>query len=63
MLQNSFDILWDISLLLPTPSCCGMMQTIHIGHHPGAASIHYFPMIDLNPGDTSCILFHIAFCQ
>ena len=31
------------------------MQLIHKGDHPGVSSILFMPMIDLNPGDMTCI--------
>jgi len=51
------DILWYISrpLRSPCPAWSGTMQMIHKGDFPGQSSILFLPMIDLNPGDLSCI--------
>ena len=57
------DVLWKSSLLLhsPRPAWAGMMQMLHHGQHPGKASVMFLPMIDLDPGDTSCIYSTLHF--
>ena len=57
------DLLWKVSLLLcsPRPSWSGTMQAVHKGLHPGQSSVYFMPMIDMNPGDMSCILSTLIF--
>ena len=57
------DVLWKSSLFLhyPRPAWAGMMQILHHGQHPGKASVMFLPMIDLDPGDTSCIYSTLHF--
>ena len=51
------DVLWYISRTLKSlcPSWSGTMQMIHTGDFPGQSSFLFLPMIDLDPGDLSCI--------
>ena len=60
---SGLDALWDISLHLqtPRPSWSGMMQTVYKGDHPGPASVIFLPMIDLDPGNMSCIYSTMSF--
>ena len=56
--QEAADILWELSSCFKqkTPSWSGLMHLIHRNHtHPGRSSIYYLPMIDLPPGNKSCI--------
>ena len=54
---HSLDALWNLSLHLqtPRPFWSGMMQAVYDGPHPGTASVMFLPMIDLNPGNMTCI--------
>ena len=60
---SHFDLLWKISLTVrsPRPSWSGMMQAVHKGTYPGQSSVIFLPMIDLNPGDISCIYSTLLF--
>jgi hypothetical protein len=51
------DMLWDVSWSLKShrPSYLGTMQMVHRGDHPGESSVMFLPMIDMNPGDLTCI--------
>ena len=51
------NLLWKIVWPLKTcrPGWSGMMQAVHVGEHPGKASIKFLPMIDMNPSDMSCV--------
>lgn len=55
--SENLDILWKTSILFraPRPAWSGMMQLIHKGDHPGKSSVMFLPMIDMNPGDSTCI--------
>jgi len=54
---SKVDMLWYIArpLKSPCPSWSGTMQMVHKGDFPGQASFLFLPMIDINPGDNSCI--------
>ena len=39
----------------PGPDWSGLMQMVSKGTYPGKSSFVYLPMIDMNPGDMSCI--------
>ena len=60
---HNLDTPWNISLHLqtPRPSWSGMMQSVYVGEHPGTASVLYLPMIDLDPGNMSCIYSTLTF--
>lgn len=68
-LTANLDFLWKISLpLRPSrPGWSGTMQAICSGQHPGKSSIHFLPMIDLDPTNMSCVystlLFVVAECK
>jgi len=52
------DLLWDISLSIksPRPAWSGLMQMINkTGNHPGKSSMLFLPMLDIEPGDITCI--------
>ncbi|KAL5019525.1 hypothetical protein ScPMuIL_002417 [Solemya velum] len=51
------DIMWKISWPLrpKRPRWSGTMQAVCQEEHPGKASVHFLPMIDLDPTDMSCI--------
>ena len=53
------DILWEISLRFkqPAPGWQGMMHILNKQcEHPGKSSVVFLPMIDLYPGDKTCIV-------
>ena len=56
-LVTRVDLLWDISLSIKSriPAWTGMMQIVHDGEHPGKSSVLFLPMLDIDPGDTTCI--------
>ena len=37
------------------------MQSVHKGEHPGKSSLTFLPMIDMDPGDMSCIYSMLLF--
>ena len=37
------------------PAWSGMMRMVHTGDHPGESSVLLLPMIDLDPGNMSCV--------
>ena len=43
------------------PGWSGMMQALHKEDHPGKASIHFLPMLDLDPTDMTCIYSTLHF--
>ena len=51
------DLLWEVSWPLRSsrPAWMGFMQDVSHEEHPGVASITFFPMIDLNPSDMTCV--------
>ena len=57
------DFLWKISwpLKSPRPLWSGMIQAVNNGEHPGKSSITFLPMIDMDPGDMSCIYSTLLF--
>jgi hypothetical protein len=60
----SVDILWEVSFCFkqPVPNWQGMMHVIHKGNpHSGKSSIQFLPMIDMSPGDKTCILSTLEF--
>ena len=61
--SDALDTLWNMSLHLrsPRPAWSGMMQTVHMGPHPGATSILFQPMIDMEPGNLNCIFSTLQF--
>ena len=32
-----------------------MMQLVHCCNHPGKSSVMFFPLIDMNPSDMTCV--------
>lgn len=58
-----FDLLWDISLVLQSrrPSWSGLMQTIQTGLYPGKSSVLFLAMIDLDPGNPTCIFSTLSY--
>lgn len=60
---NPLDMLLKISwpLVSPRRSWSGFMQSVQDGEYPGESSIHFLPMIDMNPGDISCIFSTLSF--
>lgn len=61
---NKLDDLWRLSVRFhdPSPNWSGMMTIFHQHEqHPGVSSVHFLPMIDLAPGDMSCIYSTLIF--
>jgi len=60
---EAVDALWDMSLHLRStrPSWAGTMQSAYDGPHPGPASVLFLPMIDMNPGNLSCIYSTLSY--
>ncbi|KAI3379074.1 hypothetical protein SNEBB_002215 [Seison nebaliae] len=57
--DRTVDILWEMSFRFhkSTPSWPGMMRLFYNKcEHPGKSSVLFLPMIDMNPGDKTCIL-------
>ena len=61
--SDALDTLWNIvpHLHSPCPAWSGMMQTVHKGPHPGAASMLFLPMTDMDPGNLNCIFSTLQF--
>ena len=57
------DTMWKMSWSLrpKRPGWSGTMQVIRKGTHPGKASIHFLPMIDMDPTDMSCVYSTLHF--
>ena len=62
-LTSNLDLLWKISLPLrpDRPGWSGTMQAICKGDHPGKSSVHFLPMIDLDPTNMSCVYSTLLF--
>ena len=62
-LTSNLNLLWKISLpLCPSrPGWSGTMQAICKGEHPGKSSVHFLPMIDLDPTNMSCVYSTLLF--
>ncbi|CAJ1064633.1 hypothetical protein SNEBB_002215, partial [Xyrichtys novacula] len=57
--DRKVDICWEMSFQFrqSTPSWNGMMHLLHKEcEYPGKSSVQFLPMIDMNPGDKTCIL-------
>lgn len=57
--DRKVDIFWEMSFRFQqsTPSWQGMMSLLHREcDYPGKSSVQFLPMIDMNPGDKTCIL-------
>ncbi|CAC5413385.1 unnamed protein product [Mytilus coruscus] len=61
--KKTLETLLKISWPLHSPRVgwSGFMQTVQEGPYPGESSIHFLPMIDLNPSDLSCIFSTLSF--
>ena len=61
--SDALDTLWNMSLHLcsPRPAWHRMIQTMHMGPHPGAASILFLPMIDMDHRNLNCIFWTLQF--
>lgn len=58
------DLLWELSMRfeVQVPNWQGMMHTLNIERsHPGQSSVQFLPMIDMYPGDKTCILSTLEF--
>ena len=58
--HGKLDTLWKLSWSLRprTPGWSGMMQSLRKGskgRHPGKASVHFLPMLDLDPTNMTCL--------
>ena len=62
-ITSNLNLLWKISLpLCPSrPGWSGTMQAICKGEHPGKSSVHFLPMIDLDPTNMSCVYSTLLF--
>ena len=51
------DILWEVSLILhpSRPAWSGLMQSVHKGTYPGKSATVFLPMIDMDPGNPTCV--------
>ena len=60
---ENLDVLWKTSITFgsPRPAWSGMMQFVHLGDHPGKASVMFLPIIDMNPSDSTCIYSTLMF--
>ena len=61
---KSLDLLWKVSqpiLKSPQVGWSGTMQRVCQGEHPGQSSILFLPMIDMDPGDETCIYSTLRF--
>ena len=58
------DILWQVSTRFENhiPSWSGTMHLVHSAEpYPGQSSVYFLPMIDLKPGDPTCIMSTLNF--
>ena len=55
--MNDFDIFWKTSLLFktPRPGYFGTMQLVEKGENEGPGSLIFFPIINMDPTDMSCV--------
>ena len=60
---SNLEFLHDITLqsTLSRPLWSGMMQLVMKGEHSGLSSFLFLPMIDLDPGNPSCLYFTLHF--
>lgn len=62
--ETTADRLWKLSLVLgkgPRPGWSGMMKLLNTGDHPGQSSVIFLPLIDMDPGDLTCIYSTLHF--
>jgi len=62
------DVLWHAGWFFrgvddPRPNWSGFMQDVVVGEHLPPADIRILPIIDVNPGDRSCMLSTLLFIQ
>jgi hypothetical protein len=60
----NLDLLFKLTQPLagsPRPSWPGTMQLIFKGNHPARASVQFLPMIDIDPGNLTCIYSTLSF--
>lgn len=57
------DLLWKTGFAArpERPGWSGFMQHVSEGIHPGASSVRLLPLIDMDPGDLSCIYSTLCF--
>ena len=65
---SNMDLIWCTGIFLshrtssrPMPNWSGFMQMVTVGDHLDPADFRLLPIIDLNPGDKSCILSTLSF--
>ena len=62
--DHKIDLLWEVSLRFHSqlPNWQGLMHTLNSKRcHPGQSSVLFLPMIDMYPGDKTCILSTLEF--
>ncbi|KAJ8049891.1 hypothetical protein HOLleu_02834 [Holothuria leucospilota] len=61
--HGKLDTLWKVSWSFRprSPGWSGMMQALRKGDHPGKSSVHFLPMLDLDPSDMTCIYSTLHF--
>ena len=58
-IDHKIDVMWELSFRFRQilPNWQGMMHMLHNeSDHPGQSSVIFLPMIDMYPGDKTCIL-------
>ena len=65
-ISSNLDLMWHASWFFchdenPRPSWGGFMQITTVGKHPPPTEFRMMPIIDMNPGDRSCILSTLSF--
>jgi len=58
------DLLWELSFCShqQIPNWQGIMYILHSEcEYPGLSSVHFLPMIDMYPGDPTCILSTLTY--
>lgn len=60
---SNMDLLWKVCWPFrpKRPGWSGMMQAFCKGEHPGKSSVHFLPMIDMDPTDMTCIYSTLLF--
>jgi hypothetical protein len=63
---SNIDDLWKLSLSVRSPRLAwsGVMQMVHKGDYPGESFVLFLPMIDMDPGNMTCVQSTLQFiCQ
>ena len=61
---SNLDLLFKLTQPLiesPRPSWSGTMQLVFKGNHPPSATVQFLPMIDIDPGNLTCIYSTLLF--